>query len=61
MQTIMILDEKNYTEDMPVFERFVVRALIEKDGLFAMQQGKHGEFKIPNVIKIVKDICNPLL
>ena len=47
MQTIRILDEKNYTEDMPVFERFVVRALIEKDGLFAMQQGKHGEFKIP--------------
>ena len=47
MQTIMILDEKNYTEAMPVFERFVVRALIEKDGLFAMQQGKSGEYKIP--------------
>ena len=47
MQTLFVLDEKNYTEDMPVFERFVVRALIEKDGLFAMQQGKHGEFKIP--------------
>ena len=47
MQTIFVLDEKNYTEDMPVFERFVVRALIEKDGLFAMQQGKHGEYKIP--------------
>lgn len=47
MQTIMILDEKNYTENMPVFERFVVRALIEKDGLFAMQQGKNGEYKIP--------------
>ena len=47
MQTILILDEKNYTEDMPVFERFVVRALIEKDGLFAMQKGKSGEYKIP--------------
>ena len=47
MQTILILDEKNYTEEMPVFERFVVRALIEKDGLFAMQQGKRGEYKIP--------------
>ena len=47
MQTLFVLDEKNYTEDMPVFERFVVRALIEKDGLFAMQQGKHREFKIP--------------
>ena len=47
MQTILVLDEKNYTEDMPIFERFVVRALIEKDGLFAMQQGKDGEYKIP--------------
>ena len=47
MQTLFILDEKNYTEDMPIFERFVVRALIEKDGLFAMQQGKDGEYKIP--------------
>lgn len=47
MQTILILDEKNYTDDMPVFERFVVRALIEKDGLFAMQKGKFGEYKIP--------------
>lgn len=47
MQTILILDEKNYTEDMPVFERFGVRALIQKDGLFAMQRGKRGEYKIP--------------
>lgn len=47
MQTLLVLDEKNYTDDMTVFERFVVRALIEKDGLFAMQQGKNGEYKIP--------------
>lgn len=47
MQILFVLDEKNYTEDMPVFERFVVRALIEKAGLFAMQQGKRGEYKIP--------------
>lgn len=47
MNTILVLDEKNYTEKMPVLERFVVRALIEKDGLFAMQQGKNGEYKIP--------------
>ena len=47
MQTILVLDEKNYTEDMPVFERFGVRALIERDGLFAMQRGKLGEYKIP--------------
>ena len=47
MQTLLLLDEKNYTDDMPIFERFVVRALIEKDGLYAMQQGKNGEYKIP--------------
>lgn len=47
MQTLLVLDEKNYTEDMPVYERNVVRALIEKDGLFAMQKGKRGEYKIP--------------
>ena len=47
MQTIFILDEKNYTDEMRVFERFGVRALIQKDGLFAMQRGKKGEYKIP--------------
>ena len=47
METILILDEKNYTEDMPVFERFGVRAMIEKDGLFAMQQDSRGAYKIP--------------
>lgn len=47
MQTIFVFDEKNYTNDMSVFERFGVRALIQKDGLFAMQRGKKGEYKIP--------------
>ena len=47
MQTIFILDEKDYEEDMPVFERYGVRALIQKDGLFAMQQSSTGEYKIP--------------
>lgn len=47
MKTILILDEKNYAEDMPVIEKYAVRALIEKDGLFAMQRSKDGEYKIP--------------
>lgn len=47
MQTILVLDEKNYTEDMPVFERYGVRALIQRNGLFAMQQSSRGEYKIP--------------
>ena len=47
MQTIFVLDEKNHTEDMPILERFGVRALIEKDGLYAMQQDANGAYKIP--------------
>ena len=47
MRTILVLDEKNYTDDMPVMERFGVRAIIQKEGLFAMQQSKNGEYKIP--------------
>lgn len=47
MDLLFTLDSKNYTEDMPVFERFGVRALICKDGLFAMQQSKYGDYKIP--------------
>lgn len=47
MHTILVLDEKNYTEGMSVFERFGVRALIQRNGLFAMQQSKTGEYKIP--------------
>lgn len=47
MRTILVLDEKNYTDGMPVMERFGVRAIIQKEGLFAMQQSKNGEYKIP--------------
>ena len=47
MRTILVLDEKNYTEDMPVFERFGVRAIIRKGNLFAMQQERNGTYKIP--------------
>lgn len=47
MRTIFVMDEKNYTDDMPVFERVGVRAIIMKNGLLAMQQSSTGEFKIP--------------
>lgn len=47
MNTLFILDEKNYTEDMPVFEKYAVRAIICKNGKYAMQRGKTGEYKIP--------------
>ncbi|MBE5888859.1 MAG: NUDIX domain-containing protein [Lachnospiraceae bacterium] len=47
MRTILVLDEKNYTDDMPVFERVGVRAIIRKNGMLAMQQSAAGEYKIP--------------
>ena len=47
MQTIFVFDDKNYTDDMKIYERFGVRALIQRDGLFAMQRGKKGDYKIP--------------
>lgn len=47
MKTIFTLDKKNYTDDMPVIEKHAVRALIEKNGLFAMQKSSDGEYKIP--------------
>lgn len=47
MRTILVMDEKNYTDDMKVLERVGVRAIIKKNGLLAMQQSAAGEYKIP--------------
>ena len=47
MKTILVLDEKNYTDDMPVFEKYGVRAIICRNGLYAMQRSTDGEYKIP--------------
>lgn len=47
MEKILILDEKNYSEEMPVFEKFGARAIIWKDGKLAMQKSALGEYKIP--------------
>ena len=47
MKQLFILDEKNYTDDMPVFEKYAVRAIICKDGKYAMQKSKTGRYKIP--------------
>lgn len=46
MRTLITLDEKNYTDDMPVFEKFAVRAVIIRDGRIAMQKAKTGYYKI---------------
>jgi len=47
MQLLFALDEKDYTDDMPVFEKWAVRGIICKNGKYAMQCGSSGKYKIP--------------
>ncbi|MBE5889619.1 MAG: NUDIX domain-containing protein [Lachnospiraceae bacterium] len=47
METLFTLDEKNYRDDMPIYERFAVRAIICRNGKYAMQKSKAGDYKIP--------------
>ena len=47
MKKLLVMDEKNYTDEMPVFEKSTVRAIIQKGNLIAMQRGNNGVYKIP--------------
>ena len=47
MDLLFVLDEQNYTEEMPVVERYAVRGLICRNGLWAMQRSRKGDYKIP--------------
>lgn len=47
MKRLLTLDQKDYTEDMLVYEKVVVRALILRKGMLAMQESGAGEYKIP--------------
>ncbi len=47
MKLLFLLDEKNYSDTWPVFEKYAVRAIIFRHGKYAMQRGKSGEYKIP--------------
>lgn len=47
MRRLLTLDQGDYTDDMPVFEKLVVRALIGREGCLAMQESAAGEYKIP--------------
>lgn len=47
MKNLLVMDSKDYTDDMPVFEKYSVRALICRDGKYAMQMSGAGEYKIP--------------
>lgn len=44
---LMVEDERNYTDDMPVIEKYATRGIICKDGKYAMQLSGDGEYKIP--------------
>lgn len=46
MKTLLVVDEKNYTDEMPVCERFCVRGVIIRDGKVAVQKGSAGDYKI---------------
>lgn len=46
MRILLTLDSHNYTEDMPVFEKFSTRAVIIRDGKIAVQQGAAGDYKL---------------
>ena len=47
MKLLLTLDEQNYTEDMPVFEKEVVRAIIMQGERLVVQRCRKGEYKIP--------------
>ena len=47
MEMLFVIDAKDYEKDWPVIEKTTVRAVIERDGLFACQRNKLGEYKIP--------------
>jgi 8-oxo-dGTP pyrophosphatase MutT (NUDIX family) len=47
MKRLLTFDEDNYTQDMPVYERWNVRAVIFRDGKLAMERSRAGEYKFP--------------
>jgi 8-oxo-dGTP pyrophosphatase MutT (NUDIX family) len=46
MKILKVYDSQNYTDDMPVFEKYSVRGVIVRDGKIATQMGAAGDYKI---------------
>ncbi len=46
MKLLLTLDKQNYSENMPVFEKYSTRAIIIRDGKIATQQGTAGDYKL---------------
>lgn len=46
MRTLLTLDRKDYSPDMPVYEKYSTRAVIVRDGRIATQHGTIGDYKL---------------
>lgn len=44
---LLLEDEKNYTEDMPLIESYAAKGIICRDGKYVVQLGDNGEHKLP--------------
>lgn len=48
MELLLTFDSHNYTDDMPVYERHNVRAIIrDQAGRYALQKSRRGDYKLP--------------
>lgn len=45
-RSLMVQDRQDYTEDMPVFEKDAVRAVIRRNGRIAVQRSSRGDCKL---------------
>jgi 8-oxo-dGTP pyrophosphatase MutT (NUDIX family) len=46
MKLLKVYDSHNYTDEMPVLEKYSVRGVIVRDGKIATQMGNDGDYKI---------------
>lgn len=47
MERLLTFDAKNYTDDMRLYEKTTVRAIIQRGGKLAMQRSRTGVYKVP--------------
>lgn len=47
MELLFTIDDADYNDDMPVFEKHTVRAIIRKDNRIAVQKSRNNEYKLP--------------
>jgi len=46
MRKLFTFDKKDYSNDMPVCEKYSTRAIVMKDGRLATQHGRAGDYKL---------------